>query len=93
MTFLTIAFHHLHPDHVDAFADYARRVMAATEGAEGLIEFTSWLDTEHKTLIGHATWESEEAFRNALSRIGSLRDERRPEWSVRDDEVMTFTQL
>jgi hypothetical protein len=89
--FLTIAFHHIHPDHFDAFAGYARQVMAATEGAEGLIEFTSWRDGD--TLIGHATWESETAFQNALPRIGSLRDERRPEWTVEDDRLMTFTRL
>jgi quinol monooxygenase YgiN len=89
--FLTIAFHDVHPDHFDTFAGYARRVMEATEGAEGLIEFTSWHDGT--TLIGHATWESEAAFQAALPRIGSLREERRPEWTVADDRLMTFTQL
>ena len=91
--FLTIAVHHSHPDHVEDFADHMRRVMAATDGADGLIEFTSWREADGTTLIGHATWASRAAFEAALPRIGSLADRRRPEWTVADDQVMTFSPL
>ena len=90
--FLTIAIHHPSPDHVDDFVDHMERVIAATEGAEGLIEFTSWRDVETDRLLGIARWESEAAFRAALPRIGSLADRRRPEWTVADDELLTLTE-
>ena len=90
--FLTIAIHHPSPDHVDDFADHMSRVIAATEGAEGLIEFGSWRDTATGRLLGIASWESEQAFRDALPRIGSLADRRRPEWTVAEDELLTLTR-
>jgi quinol monooxygenase YgiN len=89
--FLTIATHHPSPDHIDDFIDHMQRVIAATEGAEGLIEFGSWRDPETDRLFGIAKWESEDAFRAALPRIGSLRQRRRPEWTIAEDELLTLT--
>ena len=88
-----IAIHHAHPDHVDAFKDFMRRVMAATEGAPGLLEFTSWQDEkEPSRLMGLSQWESEQAFVEAMPRIMSL-STGREEWSVAPDELYTMTRI
>jgi heme-degrading monooxygenase HmoA len=90
--FQTIAIHHADPRYVDDFKAFMRRVMGATEGAPGLIEFTSWQDASDQTrLMGMARWESEEHFTAGLSRITSLAHERREEWSTAPDELVTMT--
>ena len=87
-----IAIHHAHPDHIEEWKAFMQRVMAATEGAPGLIEFTSWQDAEQPTrLMGLSRWQSEQAFIEAMPRIMSLAPERREEWSTRPDEVYTMT--
>lgn len=92
--FQAIAIHHAAPEHVDDFAQHMRNVVAATEGAPGLLAFDCWRDTAIEgRLLAVSRWESEQAFRDALPRIGSLRHRRRPEWSVADDELLTSTPL
>jgi hypothetical protein len=88
--YLTIAIHHPHPEHVADFTAYMQRVRAATGDPPGLIEFGGWRGSDGTTLAGVATWESEQAFRDALPLIGSIRHERAPEWSERPDELLTF---
>jgi quinol monooxygenase YgiN len=89
-----IAIHHAAPDHVEDFKAFMRRVMAATEGAPGLIEFTSWQDASDPTrLVGLSRWESEADFAAAMPRIMSLAPERRPEWSSAPDELFTMTDV
>jgi quinol monooxygenase YgiN len=89
--FQVMAIHHARPEHVDDFLAFMRRVIDHVGDAPGLIEFTGWRETETSMLIGVSRWESPEAFHAALPKILELGPERRPEWSEREDEVLTFT--
>jgi heme-degrading monooxygenase HmoA len=91
--FVAIAIHHAHPDHVDDFAQYMRRVRAAVGDPPGLVDFHGYRDAGSSRLVGLSRWESEQAFRDALALIGSLSDERREEWSERPDDVLMLTEL
>ena len=89
--FQAIAIHHARPEHADEFVGFMHRVIEATEGAPGLIEFSAWRDANDQgRLFGFSRWESQEAFMQAMPRIMSLAHERREEWSSRPDEVITM---
>jgi quinol monooxygenase YgiN len=89
--FQAIAIHHAVPEHQDAFLAFAQRVIAATAGARGLIEFSVFAEAGGSRIFGLSRWESAEAFQAALPTIMSLAPERRPEWSAREDDVLTMT--
>jgi quinol monooxygenase YgiN len=85
--------HHAAPEHVEDFVAFMGRVIEATSGAPGLIEFTSWRDTGRPGLLmGLSRWESEQAFVEAMPRIMSLAPERREEWSAAPDELFTMME-
>lgn len=88
--FVAIAFHHPAPDHVDDLLAHMERVRANVEGAPGLIEFLCLREEGGTRLLGFSRWESRAAFEAALPRIGQFRDDRRPEWSTREDELVTL---
>jgi quinol monooxygenase YgiN len=89
--FVAIAIHHHDPDHEEAFLSFMHRVIDATEGAPGLLEFRPFKDANGRFLAGFSRWESEQAFRDALSRITSLAPDRDPAWSTQPDELITLT--
>ena len=89
--FQVIATHHARAEHVEDFLAFMRRVIEHVGEAPGLIEFTGWRETQTTTLIGLSRWESPEAFQAALPLIMGLADERRPEWSEKPDDLLTFT--
>jgi heme-degrading monooxygenase HmoA len=91
--FLAIAIHHPREEHVDDLTRHMHNVIAAVGDAPGLIEFTSWRDGRTNRLVGFSRWESEQAFRDALPAIGSLRDQRRDEWTEADDDLFTLTEI
>ncbi len=88
--FQAVAIHHAVPEHRDAFLAFMQRVIDATSGARGLLEFTGYAEAGGPRLFGVSRWESAEAFRAALPTILSLVPERRPEWSDRDDELLVM---
>jgi quinol monooxygenase YgiN len=91
--FQAIAIHHARPEHADAFMAFMHRVIAHVGDAPGLIEFTGWREAEGTRLFGMSRWESAEAFQAALPRILEMGDERRPEWSERDDELLLLAPV
>jgi heme-degrading monooxygenase HmoA len=91
--FVAIALHHAAPEHEDEFIDFMRRVIEATAGAPGLLEFRACRDPATGVLAGYSRWESAEAFQAGLPRIGSLRHERRPEWTTQPDQVITLVEI
>ncbi len=88
--FVAIAIHHHDPEHEEAFLEFMDRVIDATEGAPGLLEFRPFKEANGRFLAGFSRWESEQAFRNALSRITSLASLRDPAWSTQPDELITL---
>ena len=86
--FQAIAIHHARAEYAEDFLAFMHRVVAAVGEPPGLIEFTTWRDTQSNRLFGHSRWESEADFRAALPLIMSLAPERRAEWSERPDEVL-----
>ena len=90
---LAIAIHHAAPEHEEAFIAFMHDVVAATEGAPGLLAFEACRHPDGEYLAGVSTWESAEAFQAGLERIGSLSHLRRPEWSAKPDEVITLVPL
>lgn len=90
--FQVIAIHHARAEHVEDFLAFMRRVREHVGSPPGLIEFTSWRETETTMLIGLSRWESPQAFSDALPLVVELGPERRPEWSERPDEVLTFVE-
>jgi quinol monooxygenase YgiN len=86
--FQAIAIHHARAEHAEDFLGFMHRVVEAVGAAPGLIEFTTWRDTQSSRLFGHSRWESEADFRAALPLIMSLGPERRDEWSERPDDLL-----
>jgi quinol monooxygenase YgiN len=85
-----VAIHHAVPEHREAFLAFMQRVIDATAGAPGLLEFKGFAEAGGTRLFGFSRWESAEAFQAALPTILSLAPERRPEWSDRDDELLVM---
>ena len=69
------------------------KVIEATKGAPGLLEFKACRDANNAFLAGLSRWESAEAFKAALPTITSLSPLRKPEWSTRPDELITLVEL
>jgi len=88
--FQTIAIHHVRPEHRDGFLSFMRRVEDAVAGAEGLLDFGSYVDAASGRLVGVGRWVSQEAFTAALPQIMSLSGERRDEWTDADDVLLTL---
>ena len=88
--FQTIAVHDVLPEHRDAFLAFMRRVEQRVAGADGLLEFGSYVDGQSGRLVGFGRWTSQEAFTAALPRLMSLSADRRPEWTDADDVLLTL---
>lgn len=86
--FVAIAIHHVAPEHADAMLAFMRRVVAVTEGAEGLVEFRACRELSRGVLAGYSRWQSRAHFEAALPTISSLAPERRSEWTTRPDELV-----
>ena len=67
---------------------FMRRVIAATEGSRGLIEFKAVRELSRGVLAGYSRWRSRQDFEAGLAKITSLSPERRPEWTTAPDEVL-----
>jgi hypothetical protein len=67
---------------------FMHRVLAATEGAPGLIGFDACRELSQGVLAGYSRWASRADFEAALPRIMSLAPERKPEWTTKPDEVL-----
>jgi heme-degrading monooxygenase HmoA len=87
--FQAIALHPTKPEHVDDMLAFMRKVVAGTEGAPGLIEFTCWHESGTSRLFGLSRWESQSAFQAGLARITQFSGERDPAWAAAPDEVIT----
>jgi quinol monooxygenase YgiN len=86
--FVAIAVHHAAPEHADEMLAFMRRVVAATEGAPGLISFDCRRELANGVLAGYSRWRSKADFDAALPTIASLAPERRPEWTTKPDDVL-----
>ncbi len=91
--FIAVAIHHAAPEHEQAFLDFMHKVVEATEGTPGLIEFKACRDANGGFLAGFSRWESAEAFAAALPAITSLAPLRKPEWSTKPDELITLVEV
>jgi quinol monooxygenase YgiN len=89
---IAIAIHHAAPEYAAEFTEFMHKVIDATSGAPGLLEFRACREPEGRYLAGFSRWESAEAFRAALPTIQSLAPLRRPEWSTRPDDVITLVE-
>ena len=90
--FQAIAIHHARAEHAEDFLAFMHRVRAAVGEPPGLVDFTTWRETQSTRLLGVSRWESEADFRAALPLILSLGPERREEWSERPDELLVLEQ-
>ena len=88
--FQAIAIHHAVPEHREAFIAFMQRVIDATAGSPGLLEFTGHAEVGGPRLFGLSRWESADAFQAALPTILSMAPERRAEWSSREDELLVM---
>jgi quinol monooxygenase YgiN len=91
--FIAIAIHHAAPAYRREFVGFMRKVLEATEGAPGLLEFKACRDANETFLAGFSRWASAEAFQAALPTIYSLAPLRKPEWSTKPDDVITLVEL
>ena len=89
---VTMAIHHAAPGHADDFLRHMEKVVAATQGAPGLIEFTCWAEDDGARLVGLARWETRAAFEAALPLIGSHAHERDPAWTTGEDELLILSE-
>ncbi len=86
--FVAIAIHHVAPEYSDEMLAFMRRVVAATEGAAGLIGFDACREVTRGVLAGYSRWTSRADFEAALPKIMSLAPERAPEWTTEPDELI-----
>jgi hypothetical protein len=91
--FIAIAIHHAAPEHEQAFPDLMRKVVEATEGAPGLVEFKACREANGRFLAGFSRCETAEAFATALPPITSLAPLRKPEWSAKPDELIALVEV
>jgi quinol monooxygenase YgiN len=91
--FVAIAIHHAAPEHEDAFIDFMRKVIDATVPSPGLLEFKACRAPANGFLAGYSVWEDEASFRAALAKITSLGHLRKPEWTTKDDELITLVDV
>jgi heme-degrading monooxygenase HmoA len=91
--FVAIAIHHAKAEHVEDFVAFMRRVIEKVGDPPGLVDFHGYRDAQTSRLVGLSRWDSQEAFQAALPLIGSLRDERRDEWSERLDDVLMLSPV
>jgi quinol monooxygenase YgiN len=89
---IAIAIHHADPDYAAEFTEFMHKVIDATSGAPGLLEFRACREPEGRYLAGFSRWETAEDFRAALPTIQSLAPLRRSEWSTRPDDVITLVE-
>ena len=69
------------------------KVIEATQGAPGLLEFTASREPTKGFLAGFSRWESAVAFRAALPTIQSLAPLGKPEWSTQPDDLITLVEV
>ena len=91
--FIAIAIHHAAAEHADEFVAFMHRVIEATQGAPGLLEFKACREPTRGFLAGFSRWESADAFQAALPRISSLAPLRKTEWSTQPDELITLVEV
>jgi quinol monooxygenase YgiN len=90
---IAIAIHHAAPEHADEFIAFMHKVIAATQGAPGLLEFKACRDPNKGFLAGFSRWENADAFQAALPRIQSFAPLRKPEWSTQPDKLITLVEV
>jgi heme-degrading monooxygenase HmoA len=54
--FQAIAIHHARPEHAADFLAFMHRVRAAVGEPPGLIDFTTWRETQSNRLLGVSRW-------------------------------------
>ena len=91
--FIATATHHPHPGHVEDMLAHMRRVVEATAGAEGLIDFGCYRDDETGALLGVSRWESREAFQAAMPLIVANAHLRQAKWTVAEDELQLLSEI
>jgi hypothetical protein len=52
--FQAVAIHHARREHAEQFLAFMHRVRAAVGEPPGLIDFTTWRDTQSSWLFGHS---------------------------------------
>jgi quinol monooxygenase YgiN len=91
--FIAIAIHRAVAEHTDEYVAFMHKVIEATQGAPGLLEFKACREPTKGFLAGFSRWESVDAFRAALPTIQSLAPLRKPEWSTQPDELITLVEV
>jgi quinol monooxygenase YgiN len=70
--FAAIAIHYASPEHTDEMLAFMQRVVEATDGAPGLVEFRACRELSRGALAGYSRWQSQNDFEAALPTIRSL---------------------
>ena len=86
--FVAVAIHHVDPRYEHEMLEFMRRVIQATEGEPGLIEFKACRELTTRVLAGYSRWNSRRDFEAGLGTITSLSPQRKPEWTVRPDDIL-----
>jgi heme-degrading monooxygenase HmoA len=90
--FVAVAIHHADPRHQDDMLEFMHRVVAATEGAPGLVEFKACRELSTGVLAGYSRWNSRSDFEAGRAKITSLAPERKPEWTVKPDDLLLLEE-
>jgi quinol monooxygenase YgiN len=89
---VTIAFHYSRPEYVNDFLRYLNKVTEHMRKAPGLINIEGFKEVGSDRLVAVGVWESATAFDEALPELISLNHLRRPEWTIRPDELIRLEQ-
>jgi heme-degrading monooxygenase HmoA len=90
--FVAVAIHHVDPRYEPEMLEFMRRVVRATEGVPGLNEFKACRELTTGVLAGYSRWNSRTDFEAGLSTITSLSPERKPEWSLKPDDILLLEE-
>jgi heme-degrading monooxygenase HmoA len=92
IVFVTLAFHHPHPEHLDDFAAFRERVEDGMRGTDGLLSLESFRDAGSDDLVAIARWESAEHARVGVQKLLSVGG-RAADWSERRDDLYRLIGL
>ncbi|WP_345763061.1 antibiotic biosynthesis monooxygenase family protein [Diaminobutyricibacter sp. McL0608] len=89
--FVTLAFHHPRPEHLDDFAAFMKRVEDGMRGTDGLLSLESFRDDGSGDLVAIGRWQSAAHARAGVPRLLSIGG-RAADWTERPDDLYQLIQ-
>ena len=84
--FVTLAFHHPRPEHLEDFAAFMKRIEAGMQGTDGLLSIESYRDAGSGDLVAIGRWHSAEQAQAGVPKLLAIGG-RVADWTDRPDDL------